>query len=111
MGTKNNPGKSDCYANAGPDEPMFVLLGRDHEGPALVLLWAFARQRKAEAAAVVTEAIECADAMVTELLSRGRMPDWSLLRENKEAATWAQCVIGKPRTGYWALFRVPAEVR
>lgn len=29
MGTKNNPGSFDCYANAGPDEPMFILLGRD----------------------------------------------------------------------------------
>ena len=26
MGTKNNPGKFDCYANAKPDEPLFVLL-------------------------------------------------------------------------------------
>lgn len=29
MGTKNNPGAFDCYANAEPDEPMFVLLARD----------------------------------------------------------------------------------
>ncbi|HAW11807.1 MAG TPA: aspartate decarboxylase, partial [Chloroflexi bacterium] len=29
MGTKNNPGKFDCYDDAHPDEPMFVLLGRD----------------------------------------------------------------------------------
>lgn len=29
MGTKNNPGEFDCYANAAPDEPMFILLGRD----------------------------------------------------------------------------------
>jgi hypothetical protein len=28
MGTKNVPGKFDCYANALPDEPTFVLLGR-----------------------------------------------------------------------------------
>ena len=31
MGTKNNPGKFDCYEHAKPDEPMFVLLGRDLE--------------------------------------------------------------------------------
>jgi hypothetical protein len=40
MGTKNNPGKYDCYANAEPDEPMFVLLGRDSRAPALVRQWA-----------------------------------------------------------------------
>lgn len=36
MGTKNNPGAFDCYANAEPDEPMFVLLGRDKHAPAPV---------------------------------------------------------------------------
>lgn len=38
MGTKNNPGTFDCYANAAPDEPMFVLLGRDKHAPLLVRL-------------------------------------------------------------------------
>lgn len=40
MGTKNNPGKFDCYAKADPDEPMFILLGRDPLAPSLVLMWA-----------------------------------------------------------------------
>ncbi len=40
MGTKLNPGKFDCYANAAPDEPMFVLLARDPLAPILVSLWA-----------------------------------------------------------------------
>lgn len=44
MGTKNNPGKFDCYANALPDEPTFVLLGRDPEFANLVLAWAERRQ-------------------------------------------------------------------
>lgn len=39
MATKNNPGKFDCYDNAHPDEPMFVLLGRDPLAPFLVDLW------------------------------------------------------------------------
>ena len=39
MGTKNNPGTFDCYANAEGDEPMFVLLGRDKHAPTLVWLW------------------------------------------------------------------------
>lgn len=40
MGSKNNPGKFDCYEAAHPDEPMFVLLGRDESAPHLVRLWA-----------------------------------------------------------------------
>lgn len=39
MGTKNNPGKFDCYTKAEPDEPMFVLLARDPLAPILVNLW------------------------------------------------------------------------
>lgn len=40
MGTKNNPGEFDCYANAEDDEPMFVLLARDPNAPWLVREWA-----------------------------------------------------------------------
>lgn len=43
MGTKNNPGNYDCYANADPDEPMFILLGRDALAPSLVDIWAMIR--------------------------------------------------------------------
>lgn len=43
MGTKNNPGKFDCYEAADPDEPMFVLLARDASAPHLVRLWAAVR--------------------------------------------------------------------
>lgn len=43
MATKNNPGKFDCYANALPDEPMFVLLARDSLAPHVVAIWAAAR--------------------------------------------------------------------
>lgn len=40
MGTKNDPGKFDCYANAEPDEPMFVLLARDISAKYLTAAWA-----------------------------------------------------------------------
>lgn len=43
MGTKTNPGKFDCYAKAEPDEPVFVLLGRDPSAGPLVRLWAAIR--------------------------------------------------------------------
>ena len=40
MSTKNNPGSFDCFAKADPDEPMFVLLGRDPTASFMVELWA-----------------------------------------------------------------------
>lgn len=39
MGTKNNPGRWDCYANADPDEPLFVLRGQDSTASLVVTLW------------------------------------------------------------------------
>jgi hypothetical protein len=53
MGTKNNPGEFDCYRNAEPDEPMFVLLARDALAPFLVSIWAKVRAGDVEAASVV----------------------------------------------------------
>ena len=43
MGTKTRPGEFDCYASAGDDEPMFVLLARDEDAPGCVEAWARAR--------------------------------------------------------------------
>lgn len=65
MGTKNEPGQFDCYANAEPDEPMFILLARDPLAPLMVEIWA---QLRAEASteddqALIEEAQECADSM------------------------------------------------
>ena len=53
MGTKNNPGKFDCYENAEPDEPMFVLLGRDRLAGHLVSIWSKVRMGDMEAASAV----------------------------------------------------------
>lgn len=63
MGTKNDPGKFDCYANAEPDEPMFVLLGRDKHAPLLVALWAGLRSIDGEDPAKLHEALRCAEGM------------------------------------------------
>lgn len=60
MGTKNKPGTFDCYANADPDEPMFILLGRDRHGPMLVRLWAIVRWLTGEKREKVAEAFRCA---------------------------------------------------
>lgn len=63
MGTKNHPGAFDCYANADPDEPMFVLLGRDRHAGGLVRLWALLRARAEEDPEKIAEALECAEYM------------------------------------------------
>ena len=39
MGTKNNPGQFDCYANAEPDEPIFVLRASDPTAPLVLTFW------------------------------------------------------------------------
>lgn len=65
MGTKNNPGAFDCYANAHPDEPMFVLLARDKHAPTLVWLWATLRELDGEDPKKVTEARKCVADMLT----------------------------------------------
>jgi hypothetical protein len=74
MGTKLNPGAYDCYANAEPDEPMFVLLGRDKHAPTLVWLWAALRELDQEDAAKVAEARDCVTAMLTWQRDHGRAP-------------------------------------
>ncbi len=79
MGTKNNPGEFDCYANAAPDEPMFILLGRDPHAHAAVRKWADDRVSMIDAGykpdsdmAMVREARECADAMEQFAIERQR---------------------------------------
>jgi hypothetical protein len=66
MGTKNDPGKYDCYAAAEDDEPMFVLLARDSIAPILIQLWADIRDMsKPEDIDKIAEAIGCAHDMET----------------------------------------------
>lgn len=44
MGTKNQPGRFDCYDAAEPDEPIFILLARDPVAADLVREWVKRRQ-------------------------------------------------------------------
>jgi hypothetical protein len=62
MATKNNPGRYDCYANARPDEQMFVLLDRDPLAPFLVSIWSKVRVGDFEAA----------EAVFRTMIARGR---------------------------------------
>lgn len=77
MGTKNQPSEFDCYRNAEPDEPMFILLARDVDAADRVREWVVKREmRKREEYKVssryelpenelhqLEEAEDCADAM------------------------------------------------
>lgn len=75
MGTKNNPSRFDCYANAHPDEPMFILLGRDRNAGALVRLWAEARETAGEKREVTDEALACAKEMDGWAIWLGKEPE------------------------------------
>jgi hypothetical protein len=79
MSTKANPGKYNCYEAAAPDEPMFVLLGRDPMAGALVRLWALMREEAGESADKVAEAISCAEQLDAWVRSLGKKPVHELL--------------------------------
>lgn len=72
MGTKNQPGKFDCYSKAEPDEPVFVLLGRDPAAPILINLWADIRSRLGEEQEKIEEACACAEACTAWLVLKGK---------------------------------------
>ena len=75
MGTKNNPGKFDCYDAAEPDEPMFVLMGRDPDASMLVVLWAAVRAKRGTTSAdKIAEANACSSAMEEWCRARGKEP-------------------------------------
>lgn len=80
MGSKNKPGKYDCYGNALPDEPMFILLARDPNAPSLIEWWADNREsaidqklRPESDRAMVNEARQCAK----------NMRDWRAANDGK----------------------------
>jgi hypothetical protein len=67
--TKAKPSPEGCYARALPDEPMFILLGRDRCAPDAIRRWADERTRLAieedwsEDPERITDAVDTADAM------------------------------------------------
>ena len=91
MGTKNNPGKFDCYAKAHPDEPMFTLLDRDPVAGVLVRMWLTLRSRTADSQREhekLREAQEVCGAMETWCRDVGREPltieNVRLLKQDEE---------------------------
>lgn len=70
MGTKKNPARFDCYRNALPDEPIFILLARDATAPEIVEAWSDmrlmdieAKKKPATDLPMVEEARQCAKDM------------------------------------------------
>lgn len=69
MGTKNDPGRFDCYAKLEENEPYFLLRGKDPIAWLLVRLWATLRRQMADGApseayeAKLQEAENCSRAM------------------------------------------------
>jgi hypothetical protein len=72
MATKADPGPYNCYASAEPDEPMFILLGRDPHAPTLVWLWSVLREIHGEDKAKVDEARECVVQMIAYAVRKGK---------------------------------------
>ena len=70
MGSRNNPGSYDCYDAAEPNEPMFILLGRDRDAAIVVKLWGMLRLQQISLGlrpetdrTQVAEALRCATEM------------------------------------------------
>lgn len=76
MGTKNNPStKFDCYGKAEPDEPMFILLGRDPLASIIVGIWAALRREMEPQNATtdqIHEAFACSDQMLRWAVQKGK---------------------------------------
>jgi hypothetical protein len=72
--SKNNPSKFDCYSKADPDEPMFILLGRDPMAGAMVRLWAGLQEEKDGSGEKIEEAFACADALDAWCKKLGKVP-------------------------------------
>ncbi len=100
MGTKNNPGSYNCHANAHPDEPMFVLLGRDPAAAAIVRLWTALRERLGEKdRAMLAEATACSTEMEAWARSLGKDP-------NAATRELSSLILGGPRRETCAKCRV-----
>lgn len=90
--TKTHPGMFRCYEAALPDEPMFVILGRDPAGPATLEFWAQERVRQQKVherddqdriKAAIDEAKDMQDwrsRMVANAEEMGEPPVWKLPR-------------------------------
>lgn len=83
MGTKNNPGNYDCYAKADPDEPMFILLGRDPFAGLAAGFWASIQKWDSpENEKKYLEAFECSEALTAFAHNLGKEKEISDARKS-----------------------------
>lgn len=91
MATKNNPGKYDCYENAEPDEPMFVLLGRDRTAPETLATWIRLREAEGRTSSEkLAEARACLEAMRVYRRQSLRAQLLRCLDEVCDAGMWSE---------------------
>jgi hypothetical protein len=72
MGSKQNPGAFDCYSRAEPDEPMFVLLGRDPSASLMIEIWTALRREMNPNDDKLDEALACAEACLSWAHKKGK---------------------------------------
>lgn len=84
MGTKNNPSRYDAMAKAEPDEPYFVLLGRDRGAARLVRAWAMSRMDENEPCEVIAEALGIAYHMDKFAMAYHARPAPPVIPEDQE---------------------------
>ena len=74
MGTKTSPGPYDCYAKANPNEPIFVLLGRDPMAGQLIRMWAKGAELRQADSLKISNALQCAIDMENYCRTVGSIP-------------------------------------
>lgn len=115
MSTKSTPGSFRCYEAALPDEPMFVILGRDPAGPATLHFWAQERIKQgktkeiddnARIGACLRESEEMAawrKKIMDHAEETGEPPAWKLPRPRDEPGdrpVRMEPALGMPYSGY-----------
>lgn len=72
MGSKANPSEHDCYSRAEPDEPLFVLLGRDPSASLMIDIWIALRRETDANDEKLDEAAACAEACLSWAHKKGK---------------------------------------
>jgi hypothetical protein len=98
MGSKSNPGKFDCWSRAEPDEPVFVLLGRDPVASIIVADWAALRERLGQTEPeVLEEAQQCAERMAQWAVAKGKSAQLEAANEARSLTVREHREVGAQR--------------
>lgn len=85
MYTKINPSKTNAYANAEPNEPIFTLIGRDPDAALIVHIWATLRLRQIRIG-MLEDTVEERDQISEAISVSQEMSRYSSLRATKKLA-------------------------